>query len=75
MSIMTSTEMTTLKLIAQDPTSNLSDVVSLISDELNQSDRKVRLALKSLERKSLIRIDEDIDMIIILSKGSVLVRG
>jgi len=72
---MTSTEMTTLKLIAQDPTSNFSDVVSLISGELNQADRKVRLTLNSLERKSLIRIDEDIDMIIILSKGSVLLRG
>ena len=74
MSNMTPTEMSVLNLLNQDPNSTLSELTSLIADELNLSERKVRSTLKALERKNLVIIDGEIEMVMLSPKGSVLVR-
>ena len=71
---MTPTEMSVLNLLNQDPNSTLSELTSLIADELNLSERKVRSTLKALERKNLVIIDGEIEMVMLSPKGSVLVR-
>lgn len=67
-------EEATLNCIAQDPTTTLSDLISLVASEENVSERVVRSALDDLERKSLIIIDEDIDMVMISLKGSAHIK-
>ena len=71
---MTPTEMSVLNLLNQDPNSTLSELTSLIADELNLSERKVRSTLEALERKNLVIIDGEIEMVMLSPKGSVLVR-
>lgn len=72
---MTPTEMSVLNLLAQDSTSTLSELVSLIADELSLPERVVRSTLEALERKNLVIIDDEIEMVMISSKGSVLAKG
>tara|TARA_Y100000591_G_C21809357_1_gene686954 strand:- start:582 stop:794 length:213 start_codon:yes stop_codon:yes gene_type:complete len=70
---MTPIEMSILNLLTQDTTSTLSEIVSLVVEELKLPEKKVRSTLDKLERKSLVRIDEEIDMVMLSSKGSTLV--
>ena len=72
---MNPTEMSVLNLLAQDSTSTLSELVSLIAEELRLSERVVRSTLKALERKSFVIIDDDIEMVMLSPKGSVLAKG
>ena len=64
-----------LNCIAQDPTTSLSDLVALISEEENVSESEVHRALKSLERDSLVLIDKSMDMIMLSLKGSSYIEN
>ena len=68
-------ETSILNCIAQDPTTSLSNLVALISEEQNVSESEVHRTLKSLERDSLVLIDKNMDMIMLSLKGSSYIEN
>jgi len=64
-----------LKLIAQDPSASITDVVNLISEEERITEVKARIIFNKLKTKKLIIVDESIDMALVSEKGSTILKN